>query len=171
MNELNYYYNEEYDFSEDTWRIIKFYENFFTEELRVANYNEGGVPEEYIKWAKNVVNSEEFEKITQMENDVFYRRKNRNKEFINRFYTINKLNKILNKNKYFVEKVSRFGLRFSYSDVQEFLLILKEAYEKDVLKEFLEVPDVWYIVRNIKENWKEVLGICSAFELYQSVAN
>lgn len=170
MDGVNSYNKEVYGFTEETWRIIEFYEKLFSNErlIRIANYKEGGIPEEYIKWVEELINSSEFEKITQIEYDYHGQIKGKNKD---RFYATNRLNKILDRNKYFMKKVSKHGLRFSYTDVKEFLTILKESSEKGLLREFLNIPDVWYIIRNLRENWNDVLGIYYTFNIYQSIAN
>ena len=63
---------------------------------------------------------------------------------------------ILNRNKYWVEKVNSFGLRFKTEDVYEFLKLLRHSMENHCIEEFLSVPDVWYIARNIRQNWGEL---------------
>lgn len=67
-------------------------------------------------------------------------------------YMSNKLSYIINKNKYKIEKCGKkdgYSL-YSKEDVAEFILVLVESLNKNRLREFLDIPDVFYIARQIK---------------------
>lgn len=139
-----------YDFTEETWRLIEFYENkfFSKKQLKTANYKEGGIPEEFITWIKGKINSCEYNAI--INNMKQY---SKNDLIQNYFYQKNKIERTFKKNHYLITKEKFSVMKFSFEDIFEFLLILKTADEMGVLKEFLSVPDIWYIARIIRKNW------------------
>lgn len=142
-----------YNFSEETWRVIFAYESKLRSHklFKKTNFMEGE-KEAYIAWARYIIYSQKY--IDILAKECFPDGKfNRNSEWKAVNY---KLEMILNRNKYWVEKVSPFGLRFSHEDICEFLKLLRHSIECDCVEEFLSVPDVWYIARNIKKNWGEV---------------
>lgn len=151
-----------YDFSEETWRYIFAYEQKLRSHkvFKKVNFKKGEL-ETYIDWVKSIISTPEFFELISLGSEnrdytkrYFAERELKERQLTNVFYIKNKLERSLNKNKYVLEKVRRYGLKFSFYDVQEFLIVLKYADENDCLKEFLSIPDVWYIIRNIKSNWR-----------------
>lgn len=159
------YDRSRYDFSEDTWQAIFAYESKLRSHkvFKKVNFKKGEL-DSYIFWVKNIISSPEFKKVilneTGFRNSANYYSKDEElmeKQLSNVFYIRHKLERALTRNKYKVEKISKFGIRFSFIDVREFLIILKDANDNDCLEEFLSIPDVWYIIRNIRKNWKLVV--------------
>ena len=158
---LNYYDTTRYDFSEDTWRAIFAYESKLKSHkiLKKVNFKKGELAS-YTLWVQEFLNSSEFIRIMQsgisLANYSEYYSKEKaqfEKKLSNPYYLRNRLERALNDNKYVIEKVNRYGLRFSFLDVREFLAVLNEAETHKCLEDFLSIPDVWYIIRNIRKNW------------------
>ena len=142
-----------YNFTEETWRVIFAYESKLKSHklFKKVNFKEGE-KESFISWARYIIYAKEYIDILA-EKCVAEENVDRKAEYKRVNY---KLEMILNRNKYYVEKVNSFGLRFSHKDVCEFLKLLKHSMECNCLDEFLSVPDVWYIARNIRKNWGEL---------------
>lgn len=142
-----------YKFSEETWGTIFAYESKLRSHkiFKRVRFKEGE-KEAYIAWARYIIYNKKYINILVKEcfpNEKF----NKSLEW----KTINyKLEMILNRNKYWLEKIYPFGLRFSHEDICEFLKLLKHSMECDCVEDFLSVPDVWYIARNIKMNWSDL---------------
>lgn len=142
-----------YNFTEETWRVIFAYESKLKSHklFKKVKFQEGE-KEAYIAWARYIIYSKEY--INTLSKECFPDGiVNRNSEWKRVNY---KLEMILNRNKYWLKKVNSFGLRFSHEDICEFLKLLRHSIECNCVEEFLSVPDVWYIARNIKKNWGEL---------------
>ena len=147
------YEPQNYNFTEETWRMIFAYESKLRSHklFKKVNFKEGD-KQSFISWARYIIYAREYIDVLAekcvTEGDV-----DRKAEYKRVNY---KLEMILNRNKYWVEKVNSFGLRFKTEDVYEFLKLLRHSMECNCVEEFLSVPDVWYIARNIKTNWGEL---------------
>lgn len=147
------YEPKNYNFTEETWRMIFAYESKLRSHklFKKVNFKEGE-KESFISWARYIIYAREYIDVLA-EKCVTERDVDRKAEYKRVNY---KLEMILNRNKYWVEKVNSFGLRFKTEDVYEFLKLLRHSMENHCVEEFLSVPDVWYIARNIKTNWGEL---------------
>lgn len=165
MMAVGYYDKSDYDFTEETWRKIEFYEMLFSDQKRIANYKEGGIPEEFLAWVECILETDEVKNLIRFDFNIPILKKYRK----SCFYATSRLNKVLSKNKYFMPKVAKDGLKFSIEDLKEFFIVLQEAKSRELLKEFLSVPDVWYILRNVKENWNDIVRVNYFVQYYNPV--
>lgn len=171
-NALICYDMSRYNFTKETWNLIFAYESKLEGEklFRKVNFKKGE-KESYISWIDEIIKSPEYEFIV-LKGVLLYKsigyyskdEESQNRKLNNPIYVRNKLERILKRNKYTLPKVSKYGLRFSFSDVREFLAILKEAKYYNCLDEFIEIPDVWYIIKNIRENWGVITNKVNGLE-------
>ena len=81
------------------------------------------------------------------------RKKDRHKvkDLKNGYYMHCRLNSIILKNRYLLNKYSKYDnvVLFYREDVYEYICILFQAKKEHKLKEFLDVPDVSYVTRNL----------------------
>ena len=77
---------------------------------------------------------------------------NRVKDLRNGKYIECRLSSIFKNNKLYLDKLyKKDGIQiYSYLDVCEFMLLLIEAKRQNKLYQFIDIPDVFYIIRQIK---------------------
>lgn len=63
-----------------------------------------------------------------------------------------KLKHSFNRNNYFIEKMYKSDgyVVYNKADICVFILVLFEAVKRKMIKSFLDIPDVFYIVRQLK---------------------
>lgn len=147
-----------YNFTEETWLTIFAYESKLKSHKRFkkVNFKEREM-KSFVIWVKNIINSPDYDLILAKRN-LIYNSSNchGNNDLMEEKRIHYKLEKIFNKNKYWLTKERKIGIRFSFPDVCETLELLKHSVKYNCLEDFLTIPDVWYIVRNIRDNWSEI---------------
>lgn len=153
-----------YDFTEETWGEIFAFESRLKshKQFKKVNFKEGE-KETYISWVKSIIHSPEYEMIL-FKNRLMYNPKvHKSNMALDEKRIHHKLEMIFSKNKYWLQKVNTWGMKFSFEDVCEFLQLLNRAVEYDCLENFLSIPDVWYITRNIRKNWSVIKNIANIY--------
>lgn len=116
-----------------------------------------------LEWATNLQNEKWIFKVCYNQLVEYFSRTKRKKleDLKNDKYIRDKLKSIMNKNRYPMAKLGKeYGCSiYSIENVSEFILILLEAVKRRKVREFLDIPDVFYISRQIKN-----LGVEYYFE-------
>ena len=107
-----------------------------------------------IEWATDLQNENWIFKMSYNQLiEYFFRTKRKKvKDLKNEKYIRDKFKSIMNKNRYPMDKVGKeqgYSI-YSIENISEFMLILLEAIKKKKIKEFLDIPDVFYIARQIR---------------------
>ena len=126
---------------------------------KVSNYKDkhGTIRPEFkscIIWANNLKNNKSLfcECYNQLIEYFSIYKKKKLKDLKNQRYIRDKLKSVIRKNSYPMTKLGKsegYSI-YSIENVAEFILLLLEAVKLKKIKEFLDVPDVFYIARQIK---------------------
>lgn len=146
-----------YDFSEETWRFIYAYEAKLrgSKVFKRVHFKESEY-REFMDWFYKISRTVEFKSFIVQQRYLAWKEEYTKKD--GEEYFKRRLESIIHKNKMYFPKVSREGLKYQKKDVLEFFLILLKAREYNLLAEIIGIPDVWYIARNIKENYNLLIG-------------
>jgi len=141
-----------YDFTEETWRTIFAFESKLkSHKLFKKVFFKEGELESCISWVRNVLKRPQLKSVISNCSNYKESRLSSDRLFVAKY----KLAYSFKKNKYVISKNKKDGLRYSFEDVAKFLAVLEEAEKYDNLFNFLSIPDVWYIIRNVRDNWEE----------------
>lgn len=128
-----------YDFSKETWRkIYAFEDKLRGQKIYKKVHFKEGQKQETINWLeKNVLNNLDYYEVYMIRYGVFKSSKRSTDNYFK-----NKLEKAFKKNKYYLDKKEE--------SVFEFVLVMQKAKEYGLINEFLDIPDVWYITRKLR---------------------
>lgn len=117
--------------------------------------------EECLKWIEELCKKEKvIEDSRAILNANFYALKNKHKfyELKRGKYLPSKLNTVLFDNRCRMDKVGKLNsfVKYKRNDVYELLVLLHYAKSQGVIKDFLDVPDVFFAVRQLKGTGVEI---------------
>ena len=151
-----------YNFSPETWRIIEDFEKSLRESKKRKKDEEVRM---LLSWFTEVESTRNFQKLVEGRNFLYKTKgyqdkykKQFEKNISNEIYVGTQLGRILKKNKFYLEKVSQSGLRFSLKDVRLTCILATLAKEQGIIYDFFAIPDVFFIMNNIRDNYDKIIN-------------